>query len=165
MPGYDTMLHLRHVPSSMQFLTSKISKLRIGWNETALTEADFYRLCKRFKIRVTEMPLNVGGFYYRAMGRDFIAVDSRLSPPHKLAVLFHELGHFLFHTPESGATANFHRVGRVTRQEREADVFALCALIPRAWIETRSLTELIDDEGFPAEMVEARYKILERCGI
>lgn len=149
----------------MRFLTDKIIKLNIGWNERPLTEFDFYRLCKRFKIKVQEMPLATGGFYYRVMGRDFIAVDSRLAPAEKLAVLFHELGHFLFHTPETGATANFHGVGRRTRKEREADVFALCALIPRSWIECMPIQELIDDGGFPAEMIAARHKILELYGL
>src|SRR6266478_7308597 len=96
------------LPLAMFFFLDKIKKLRIRWNERPLAESDFHRLCKRYKIRVVEMPLRTNGFYYRAMGRDFIAVDSRLAGPQKLAVLFHELGHFLFHTPESGATANFH---------------------------------------------------------
>lgn len=148
----------------MRFLTDKISKLNIKWNERPLTEADFYGLCKRFKVKVQEMPLTVGGFYYRVMGLDFIAVDSKLAKPQKLAVLFHELGHFLFHTPESGATANFHGVGRRTRQENEADVFALCSLIPRAWIENRSIQELIYEENLPAKMIEARYEVLRRYG-
>lgn len=148
----------------MRFLTEKISTLKIGWNERPLTEADFYRLCRRFKVSVTEMPLTASGFYYRVMGHDFIAVDSRLAGHEKLAVLFHELGHFLLHTPQSGATANFHGVGRRTRQEREADLFALCALIPKASIATRSPGELID-EGFPAEMVAERHAIFERYGL
>lgn len=147
----------------MRFVIDKISQLKTGWNERPLTEADFYRLCKRFRIRVTEMPLSVGGFYYRVMGRDFIAVDSRLAGAEKLAVLFHELGHFLLHTPASGATANFHGVGRRTRQEREADAFALCALIPRSWLASPTIEELADD-GFPAEMIAERFAIYERYG-
>ncbi|MFT3746487.1 MAG: ImmA/IrrE family metallo-endopeptidase [Pyrinomonadaceae bacterium] len=115
----------------MQFLIEKISELNFGWNERPLSEADFYKLCKRFKVAVQEMPLAVGGFYYRVMDRDFIAVDSKLPPVKKLAVLYHELGHFLFHMPASGATANFHGVGRRTRQEIEADTFALCAHSPK----------------------------------
>lgn len=147
----------------MQFVIDKIAKLKIGWNERPLTEADFYRLCKRFKVSVTEMPLTVSGFYYRVMGRDFIAVDSRLVGPEKLAVLFHELGHFLLHTPESGATANFHGVGRKTRLELEADAFALCALIPLPWLTTRTAEELVDD-GFPDEMIAERYGVYDRYG-
>lgn len=143
----------------MRFLTEKISQLHIGWNERPLTEADLYRLRKRFKIGVTEMPLTTGGFYYRVMGKDFIAVDSKLPAARKLLVLFHEFGHFLFHTPETGATANFQGVGRRTRQECEADIFALCALIPRSWIESRHPQELVDDEGFSAQMIEERQKI------
>jgi len=145
--------------TTMQFLTDRISQLKIKWNVVPLTETDFYVLCKRLKITVQEMPLTVGGFYYRVMGGDFIAINSSLAGPQKLAVLFHELGHFLFHTPASGATASFHGVGRRTRQECEADIFALCAIIPRSWIETRSIQEIIDDDGFPAEMVAARYEI------
>ncbi len=148
----------------MRLLTDKIINLNFGWNERPLNEHDFYRLCKRFQISVTEMPLATGGFYYRVMGRDFIAVDSKLSGPAKLAVLFHELGHFLLHTPETGATANFHRVGRRTRKEIEADVFALCALIPKTLIETRSIAELIND-GFPAEQIAARRDIYRQHGI
>ncbi|MEQ1606733.1 MAG: ImmA/IrrE family metallo-endopeptidase [Pyrinomonadaceae bacterium] len=149
----------------MQFLIEKISKLNLGWNERSLSEVDLYRLCRRFKIVVQEMPLAVGGFYYRVMDRDFIAVDSKLPPIKKLAVLYHELGHFLFHMPAWGATANFHGVGRRTRQEIEADTFALCALIPREWIATRSVEDLIDLDGFPSDMIADRLKILADHGL
>jgi len=149
----------------MRFLTEKIIRLEIGWNERPLTEADFYVLCRRFRIGVQEMPLSVGGFYYRVMGRDYIAVNSHLANAEKLAVMFHELGHFLFHTPETGATANFHGIGRRTRKEREADAFALCALIPRSWIERRDNQTLIEEEGFSQAMIDARYQILLRHDI
>ncbi len=148
----------------MQFLIDKITKLNIGWPERSLTEADFYKICKRFRISVQEMPLAVGGFYYRLMGRDYIAVDSKLEKAQKLAVLFHELGHFLFHAPESGATANFHGVGRRTRQEIEADVFSLCAIIPTASIKSLAVEELIED-GFPVDMVAQRVEIFRLYGI
>ncbi len=149
----------------MQFFVEKIIRLQIGWNERPLSEADFYRLCKRHKVSVEEMPLRVGGFYYRMMGRDFIAVNSRLRNGEKLEVMFHELGHFLFHTPETGETANFHGVGRRTRKEREADIFALCAIIPKCWVENRRPHELVEDEGLSASMVAARHEISRRYGI
>ncbi len=148
----------------MRFLTDKLDALKIGWNERPLTEADLYRLCRRSRIKVQEMPLRTDGFYYRVMGRDFIAVNSKLPEVKKLAVLFHELGHFLFHTPDSGATANFHGVGRRTRKECEADIFALCALLPRPLIQERSSEELVD-EGFPQEMIENRLAIFRRFGV
>ena len=148
----------------MRLLADKISKLHIGWNERPLTEDDFVALCRRFGVTVDEQPLRVGGFYYRAVGRDFIAIDSRLHWPEKLGVLFHELGHFLLHAPRTGPVVGFHRVGRSTRKEREADAFALCALVPRAWVESRSMNDLID-EGFTPDTIAARYEIYERYGI
>lgn len=149
----------------MHFLVDKITALKIGWNERPLGEADFYRVCKRLRVNVTEMPLRTGGFYYRLMGRDYIAIDSRLSGTKKLLVQFHELAHFLLHTPESGATANFHGIGRQTRQEREADLFALCSLIPRTMLETRTADELAalaDDECIPGEILAERIEIFRR---
>src|SRR5204863_200450 len=125
---------------------------------------DFYRLCRRFRVSVQEMPLAVSGFYYRVMGRDFIAVDSRLAGPQKLAVLFHELGHFLFHAPDSGETANFHGVGRRTRKECEADIFALCAVIPLARLISHDAAHPIDDD-LPADLLKKRLEIYPLYGI
>lgn len=148
----------------MRLLIDKIQRLDIEWNERPLNEIDFYRLCRKFRVRVTEMPLSVGGFYYRVSGRDFIAVDSRIRGSERLTVLFHELGHFLFHAPDNGSTANFHHVGRLTRKECEADVFALCAVIPRYLIEKMTFTELVDD-GHPPETAAARRAIYRRYGL
>jgi Zn-dependent peptidase ImmA (M78 family) len=148
----------------MRFLVDKLTSLRIGWNERPLTADDFHSICRRLRIAVQEMPLTVGGFYYRAMGKDCIAVDSRLGETEKLAVIFHELGHFLFHSPETGATASFHHVAGLTREECEADIFALCAILPRPSIERHSAQELIDD-GFPPKMVHDRFVLFDRSGI
>ena len=148
----------------MRFLVQKISELDFGWNQRTLTEKDLHRLCRRFRIKVTEMPLRTDGFYYRVKGRDYIAVNSRLSGPIKLLVLFHELGHFLFHTPKSGATANFHGVGGNDRTEREADAFALCAILPFNDVVGRTVEELIDSTELPPEKIAERIELLKRYG-
>lgn len=148
----------------MRFLIDKLLSLRIGWNERPLTVADFQKICRRLHVTVQEMPLSIGGFYYRAMGKDCIAVDSRLPEKEKLAVMFHELGHFLFHAPETGAAASFHHVAGPTREECEADVFALCALLPKPLIERECVSDLID-EGFSPQMIAERFAILRRFGI
>ena len=149
----------------MLLLVEKISRLRIDWNKRPLTEADFHKLCRRFKVVVHELPLKVGGFYYSIMCRHFIAVDGRLSPQKKLFVMFHEFGHFLLHVPEGPATANYHGIGRRTRKEIEADMFALCALIPRCWLESEELAELAGDAGMDLLQVRARIEIFDRFGI
>lgn len=129
-----------------------------------LGEADFYRLCRRFRITVVEMPLATNGFYYCVKDRHFIAVDSKLPRLRKLLVMFHEFAHFLMHSPDTNTTASFHGLGKKNRKEREADAFALCALIPTAWIKSRDLAELADD-GYPDELIKDRIDIYERLGI
>lgn len=148
----------------MKFFLEKIKNLRIGWNERPMTEADLHRLCRRFKITITELPLRVSGFYYCVMGRHFIAVDSNLPEKQKLLVLFHELAHYMMHAPNTNETASYHGVGRKTRKEQEADMFALVALIPGSTLETRSVDELIE-EGFEPEMLRQRIEVYERYRI
>jgi Zn-dependent peptidase ImmA (M78 family) len=149
----------------MRFLYDKISGLEIGWNERPLSETDFYSLCKRFGITVDEMPLSVSGFYYCVMGRHFIAVNSGLAPARKLFVMFHEFAHYLMHAPNLHEMASYHGVGRQTRKEYEADVFAIIALLPRRLIDSKTSAELVDHEGFDPEIVRERLRILERYGL
>lgn len=143
----------------MHLFAEKIQRLRFSWNKRPLDEADFHKLCKRFRVNVTEMPLQTSGFYYCMKGRHFIALDSRLRGHKKLFVMFHELAHFLMHTPDSGVTANFYGVGQKTRKETEADAFALCALIPKSWIEKRKPNEIREDGEIPETMLAQRLAI------
>ena len=147
----------------MQFIAHKLQKLKFGWNERSLTEDDFTALCRRFRISVTEMPLATDGFYYRVKGRDFIAINSRLKGARRLFVMYHELGHFLLHVPDTGATANFHGVGRRTRKEREADIFAICALIPKTKLLDREADP--SDDAFAADLLTKRMRILKERGV
>ncbi|MGH9949446.1 MAG: ImmA/IrrE family metallo-endopeptidase [Pyrinomonadaceae bacterium] len=149
----------------MLFSRENFSNLKIGWNERPLTETDFYKLCRRFKITVDEIPLRVSGFYYCVMGRHFIAIDSKLPPKKKLFVMFHEFAHFLMHAPNTNETASYHGLGRQTRKEREADMFALVALIPRDWLTSRTPDELIADEGFSADELRQRFALFENFGV
>jgi len=149
----------------MNFSHKKFTNLGIGWNERPLTETDFYKLCRKHKITAEEIPLTVSGFYYCVMGKHFIAIDTKLSPAKKLFVMFHEFAHFLMHAPNYNETASFHGVGNQTRKEREADAFALVALIPKIWLETRTPDELIADEGITADMLRDRVELLRRHGL
>ena len=152
------------ITSTMRSYFSKIRSLKIGWNDRQLDETDFYGLCRRFKITVVEMPLTTNGFYYCVKGKHFIAIDSKLDRIKKLLVMFHEFAHFLMHAPETNTTASFHGLGIKTRKEREADTFALCALIPKSFITNKDVSELVD-EGFSSDMLEERFALYRSAGI
>lgn len=126
-----------------------------------MTQDDFYRLCKQNKVTVQEMPLRVSGFYYCLLGRHYIAIDTRLRQHKKLFVMFHEFAHYLMHAPDTGVTANFHGIGKKTRKESEADAFALCAIIPKTWLESRSIAEIAEEEGIPEDILRERLAVYE----
>jgi len=150
----------------MLFSHEKFAKLSIGWNERPLTEADFYRLCRRHKVTVQELSLRVSGFYYSLLGGHYIAIDSKLPARKKLFVMFHEFAHFLMHVPDQkNATASYHGVGHQTRKEREADIFALVALIPRSWLTSRTADDIIADEGVTPDELAARFSLFETHGV
>ena len=152
------------ITSTMRSYYSKIQSLKIGWNERPLGESDFYKLCRRFKITAVEIPLTTNGFYYCVKGQHYIAIDCKLDRVRKLLVMFHEFAHFLMHAPETNTTASFHGLGSKTRKEREADTFALCALIPKTVIANKDISQLID-EGFSNELLEERFKLYRTAGI
>ena len=149
----------------MLLLADTISRLRINWNKRPLTEADFFKLCRKHKVAVQEMPLKVSGFYYCVMGKHCIAINSRLSPQKKLFVMFHEFGHFLLHSPSGSATANYHGFGKRTRAEIEADSFALCALMPLVWVESGRLAELAADAGYDPGLTQQRLAVFDLHGL
>lgn len=149
----------------MDFFRETILRLRTGWNIRVQTDGDFVRICKRFKIGVTFMPLSTPGYYYRCNGRDHIAIDSRLKGKKRLFTMFHELGHYLMHAPETGATANFFGVIENSREEQEADAFAWCCLFPLRLALTKTKAELMAEEGYSVREIERRKTIYERYGI
>lgn len=142
----------------MNLAIKKFRSLRIGWNKKTIGEAETYRLAKRLKVRIQEMPLRVPGFYMTMRGVSFICVDERLSQLLKLKIKLHELGHHILHTGQP----HFYRLDPSMKEECEAEVFALCCLLPRPIVKTKTLTELVDIEGFDPEMVWERWEIYEK---
>lgn len=148
----------------MRILLEKIEKLEIDWNLRALDEVDAWRLAERLGVEVQVRPMSVDGFYFRAMERDFIAVNRDLARSLRLKVLFHELAHLLFHAPTSGPAVGFHRIGKRNREEIEADTFATCALIPLSVFKAKTVDELID-EGIDPSQITERAEIWQRFGV
>jgi Zn-dependent peptidase ImmA (M78 family) len=145
----------------VHFLLDKISKLNIGWNERALGEDDAFELARRLGVDVQMKSMSTDGFYFRLLGREFIAINRDLPQPQRLKVLFHELAHLLFHAPTSGPALGFHRIGKRTRQEIEADSFAICALLPLTVFESNTAAELMD-EGFDPTLLAERAEVWQR---
>lgn len=148
----------------MKIFLRKIARLNIGWNEVPLDDDAFERLCLARKVNFRLMPMNEDGFYTCDEKKHYIAVNSRLSPFQRLFTMYHEFGHYLMHSPSTDTIANHCRAeGEKTRDEKEADAFAYCALLPLDLLKSRSGEELADIYGITFFMerlaVYERYKI------
>jgi Zn-dependent peptidase ImmA (M78 family) len=134
-------------------------------NRRELTELDFFKLCRREKIKIKEIPLraDIYGYYTNYKGKCFIIINSTLAPVRWLEVAFHELGHHYLHATVSQSSF-FNSQNLFHKQEQEAQNFAVLALIPL------SVLEVIEKEpdlvfNYPLHLIEQRVKLFRDYGI
>lgn len=139
-------------------------KLPRWWNQRVPTEADFYRICRRERIRVIEMPLSVPGYYIHCDGKRIIVINWALRGVRWLHVAFHELGHHFLHAPKY-AHAGFFFIDNKSKEHAEAEAFAVCAMIPEPLLRRMLSGEIEDEYGFTREMLELRLRVLDLYGV
>ncbi|MDQ1610307.1 MAG: IrrE N-terminal-like domain [Pyrinomonadaceae bacterium] len=149
----------------MKLLAKAIRGYVPYWNERPLTEADFYRLCRKFKVRVIEVPLRVPGLFMQVGDKRCLYVNSRLGGVDWLHAALHEMGHALLHTPPSGTVAYFFRLPPNSKREHEAEAFAAVALIPLNIVMTKLPWEIQEEYGYPTELIELRKRIYDNFRI
>jgi Zn-dependent peptidase ImmA (M78 family) len=149
----------------MNLLLAQIKRKVPDWNKRALTERDFFRLCRRERpnIRVHTIPLRVPGFLMIVRGVPHLYLDDQLRGVQWLKVAFHELAHYYFHTPLSSYAAKFYRVQPNSKEEHEAELFALTALIPDSLLmKFLASEEYFEDWGFAGEIMKERSNLFIR---
>lgn len=141
----------------MNLSLEKLSKY--GFNQKALTERDFYRICEMEGVEVIEDPRVTNIFYMTFEGRPFIVLGN--STKHRgvkrLFAMFHELAHHFLHSQRHAANAFYFGLVE-SKQEFEADAFAAIALIP-----ARDLgkPEILDEypRGFARKIYNDRIRL------
>jgi Zn-dependent peptidase ImmA (M78 family) len=127
------------------------------WNIKVHTLEDFYIFCAANSIIVHEdKPLERTGLYLIYEGESHIFIDSRLRGHEKTFVCLHELGHFLLHP----LGIQFF-TGMSSTVEYEADVVAVCAMIPRPLLRSHWPGEIVEEYGYEIELVEFRQEIFD----
>ncbi len=148
----------------MNLAFMKITRQVRIWNKRPLNTQDFYRICRRERVRVHELPLRVAGFYMVIKGKPHIYLNNRLRGLAWLQAAFHELGHHLLHAPVPGSStaAYFYQLTPNTKEEKQAEAFAAVALIPELLLRKNSTWELQEEYGYPSELLWLRREIYER---
>jgi Zn-dependent peptidase ImmA (M78 family) len=98
------------------------------------------------------------GLYTVCEGVPCIAIRSGLRDFDRLIVSWHEAMHHLCH---SHKTAFFCDHAVVKRVEYEANALAAIALLPDRIIETRTVSEVVEEFGFPFPFLEFRKRIYD----
>ncbi len=143
----------------MNLILKRLLKLIPHLNRRELTEADFYKICRREKITVVEIPLkeHIYGYYTNYKGKAVIVINQNLPKLRWLEVAFHELGHHFLHAPVPKSVF-FNSQNLTHRQELEAQTLALLALIPRSTLERiEQEPDLIFD--YPLHLIEERIRL------
>lgn len=143
----------------MNLILTRLLKSIPHLNRRELTEVDFYKLCKKERIKLAEVPLkeNIYGYYTNVKGKAYIVINRNLSKMRWLEVAFHELGHHFLHAPVPSSVF-FDSQNLTHRQELEAQTLALLALIPKTILEELECnSDLVFD--YPLHLVEERIKL------
>lgn len=135
---------------------ARIRQVLPHFNKKIHTEEDFWRVAKRHKIIVREMPMEVDGYHQRKRGRYYILINRDLRGIKWLHTAFHELCHFLLDVPVDADNYVMYRrrLGDDSDpRERFADAFATICIMP--WDE---LVRLVAEE-----QVDEHHTLLSLC--
>jgi Zn-dependent peptidase ImmA (M78 family) len=139
------------------FSLTRIREVFPRFNIEPITENEFWRACKRFKIIVKQLPLSVDGYHERRRGRYYIIINKRLTGDRWLHTALHEFCHFLFDVPDHNRNYVFFRDGstpheltgeakrQAEKREKFADAFAVCGLLPFPEIQKLEKEDLSHD--------------------
>lgn len=145
----------------MNILIRKFKRLIKGWNRRALTEKDFYTLCEKFGVAVVENDtkrMRWKGIYTVIDGKPTIIVNAKLKGLERLWTLYHELGHYLLHSPSTC----FFDESTLRKTQSEANFFAAYALFPEKWVRQRPLWELYDLDRHSVKLFNIRLEFFEK---
>lgn len=97
--------------------------------------------------------------YYK--GYCFILINPTLDAGFRLWVLWHEIGHYILHHPETSQFSSSMK----RKNDRDANYVAAVAMMPRPLIEGRTIDCVARRSHYPREIVQIRYDIYENEGI
>lgn len=126
--------------------------------------SDPFELCERLDIRLSFEPLPgaIKGFYYSAVGMEFITVNGTLNPAEKRLVCAHELGHARLHPGVNSLFLKRNTYICESKLENQADLFAVHLLVRDEDLlpdgeEPVTLEQLSARMSLPLEYLRLRY--------
>lgn len=143
----------------MAFILSQIIKKKLPeWNAKIFNEEDIYQMSDKMRLPIIENKIaKAKGEYLIIDDNPMIILKPKLKTGDRIWVLFHEFGHHLLHYP---VPHKFSK-GLQRRMDREANFFAVIALIPTPLVESKTLGEIMEEYGYPKDLILIRKEIYE----
>lgn len=130
-----------------------------GWNRRALDAGILDSIAVLEGIVVLELSTGYPGLYLLRHAIPIIVLDPALSGYRRDWVFAHELAHYYLHP--SGVQLMY---GPLKTIEKEADLIASCAVIPRPLYLARTHQELIK-QGYPQALIDIRKFVYKETGL
>lgn len=142
----------------MELLKEKVLRCLPEWNKRIYTEIDAYEYCETKLIGTIETNLIKDlGEYRMHRGLPMILIHKFASANHRSWILWHEIGHDIFHTPLSCKFSPTFR----SIIEKEANIVAAVALIPLPLMKKKKFHEIHEEFNYPKKLIELRKSIFD----
>lgn len=135
-------------------------------NRRAARESDFFWFCFKKGVEVVFSDSVSAGIYVLYNDEHFIFLNKTLGGLRLRYVMFHELGHYLFHSPsQSRFGAEFFDLHANRRNEDEAETVAALLLFPAGELNSLLQDPEIGDSVHLQQLAGHRIAILEKFRI
>lgn len=125
------------------------------WNQIVRSEDHFYDFIDAHAIVFRDhRRVKDKGCYTWSEGFPCILLDCRLRGAERTWGLWHEVGHYFLHEP-----TDHYLLGRDKLSDKEADIFAACALIPQLVLANFSDQEIMESHGYAPWMLRYRRMV------
>lgn len=135
------------------------------WNVRILTQDDFDYYCDQNNIAVRERPLEQAGLYVHGDGQPIIYLNDELRGAERQFVAVHELAHHLLGHPSAAHMYHARDAEEDEQFEIEADIVAICWMIPATMLPHYHASEIVDLYGYTREQIEFRREVFDKYKI
>ena len=139
-------------------------------NRREFTEDDCWKFVRKNKVIVRLAPLLVQGYYgktvIRKRKRSYIFLDEKMKGMLMLKTFLHEIGHVCLHEPRGKIEVLYSRRESdcETRQDKEADIFMLLAMVPKQKLIELQQTPFEEIHPFMTNILLQRQTLWEKTG-
>lgn len=142
----------------MKNITQILPQYFPDWNKRIHYDKDAYDFCDQREIIIHEtLNVDVGGYRIHK-GQPFILLHKYLDSRYRTWVLFHEIAHYILH-PTLIAQFSDEVVKR--KVEKEANFVSAILMMPKPFIDKKTLAEIQDELGCARKIILYRKVICD----